>query len=184
MQIGYARVSTGEQTTVSQIDALATAGCDRVFEETASGARTDRPVLAEAIEYLREGDVLVAWKLDRVARSLPHLISLMDDLNRRGIGFRSLTEQIDTTTASGKLIFHIFAALSEFERDIIRQRTRAGLEAARKRGRVGGRPRVMTAEKIAAAKKLLASGEPAKDVASMLSISLPTLYRWCPGAER
>ncbi|NOR62856.1 MAG: helix-turn-helix domain-containing protein [Rhodobacteraceae bacterium] len=184
MQIGYARVSTEDQTTASQIDALTAAGCERVFEETASGAKTDRPVLAETIEYLREGDVLVAWRLDRVARSLPHLISLMDDLKQRGIGLRSLTEQIDTTTASGKLIFHIFAALSEFERDIIRQRTRAGLVAARKRGRVGGRPRVMTAEKITAAKKLLASGEPAKDVATMLSISLPTLYRWCPGSER
>jgi len=184
MQVGYARVSTEDQTMASQIDALAQAGCERVFQETASGAKTDRPVLAETISFLREGDVLVAWKLDRVARSLPHLISLMDELKQRGIGFRSLTEQIDTTTASGKLIFHIFAALSEFERDIIRQRTRAGLEAARKRGRVGGRPRAMTAEKITGAKKLLSSGTPAKDVAEMLSVSLPTLYRWCPGSER
>jgi len=184
MQVGYARVSTEDQTTVSQIDALTQAGCERVFQETASGAKTDRPILAETIGFLREGDVLVAWKLDRVARSLPHLISLMDELKQRGIGFRSLTEQIDTTTASGKLIFHIFAALSEFERDIIRQRTRAGLEAARKRGRVGGRPRAMTDEKVAGAKKLLSSGTSAKDVAEMLSVSLPTLYRWCPGSER
>ncbi len=184
MKIGYARVSTSDQTAQAQVDALNIAGCEKVFTETASGSKIDRPTLAEAIEFLRAGDVLVAWKLDRVARTLPHLIELMEGLKQRDIGFQSLTEEINTATPGGKLVFHIFAALSEFERDIIRERTRAGLEAARKRGRVGGRPRVMTSDKIDAAHKLLASGTPARDVADMLSISVPTLYRWCPGSSR
>lgn len=184
MKIGYARVSTGDQTVQAQVDALNVAGCEKVFTETASGAKADRPILAEAIEFLRPGDILVAWKLDRVARSLPHLIELMDDLKQRGVGFESLTEQINTTTPGGKLVFHIFAALSEFERDIIRERTKSGLEAARRRGRVGGRPRVMTNDKIEVARKLLGSGTPARDVANMLSVSVPTLYRYCPGSIR
>ena len=184
MLVGYSRVSTGDQTAQAQVDALIDAGCEKIFDEVASGAKADRPILAEAMEFLRPGDVLVAYKLDRVARSLPHLLELMDILKQRDIGFLSLTEQIDTTTPTGKLVFHLFAALSEFERDIIRQRTRAGLEAARRRGRVGGRPRSMTQDKIETGRKLLAGGTPARDVAEILSVSVPTLYRWCPGSER
>lgn len=183
MKVGYARVSTDDQTVSLQIDALIEAGCEKVFEEVASGARSDRPVLEETIQFLRSGDTLVAYKLDRVARSLPHLIKIMDQLNASGIAFQSISEEINTSTPSGKLIFHIFGAISEFERDLIQERTMAGLKAARKRGRVGGRPRIMTNEKIKAAQKLLSSGTPAKDVASMLSISLPTLYRWLPATN-
>src|SRR3990170_2840052 len=140
MFIGYARVSTHEQTVALQRDALATAECARVFADTASGAKADRPWLEEALAFARAGDTLVVWKLDRLGRSLPHLLETVAGLQERGIGFKSLTEQIDTTTSGGKLIFHVFAALAEFERDVIRERTRAGLTAARARGRNGGRP--------------------------------------------
>src|ERR671926_1866836 len=131
MDIGYARVSTGEQTLDLQLDALARAGCGKVFTETASGAKADRPVLAEALAYLREGDTLVVWRLDRLGRSLQHLIATVGALAERGVGFRSLTEQIDTTSSGGKLIFHVFGALAEFERFLIRERTNACLAAAR-----------------------------------------------------
>jgi DNA invertase Pin-like site-specific DNA recombinase len=141
MDIGYARVSTGEQTLALQLDALAQAGCGKVFTETASGATADRPALGQALAYLREGDTLVVWRLDRLGRSLPHLIETVAALRERGVGFRSLTEQVDTTTPGGKLVFHVFGALAEFERDLIRERTHAGLAAARARGRTGGRPR-------------------------------------------
>ena len=184
MQIGYARISTGVQNLDGQMDALRDAGCDRIFEETASGSRSDRPVLAEALEFLREGDVLVTYRLDRIARSLPHLISIMDELKDRGVGFRSLTESLDTNSPGGRLVFHIFGAISNFEVDLIRERTRTGLEAARKRGRIGGRPRRMTDDKIRAAKKLLADGRPVKEVASSLGVSVPTLFRWCPASDR
>src|SRR5437763_1565586 len=142
MLIGYARVSTQEQTLSLQQDALHQAGCERIFTDTASGAKADRPGLDDAVDHVRSGDTLVVWKLDRLGRSLPHLIETIRQLQERGIGFKSLTEQIDTTTSGGKLIFHVFAALAEFERDVIRERTRAGLTAARARGRRGGRPRV------------------------------------------
>ena len=141
MDVGYARVSTGEQTLALQLDALAKAGCGRVFEETASGAKADRVVLAELLGYLRAGDTLVVWRLDRLGRSLGHLIATVAELADRGIGFRSLTEQIDTTTSGGKLVFHVFGALAEFERDLLRERTHAGLAAAR--GRTGGRPKAL-----------------------------------------
>ena len=184
MQVGYARISTGGQNLDGQMDALRDAGCERIFEETASGSRSDRPVLAEALEFIREGDVLVTYRLDRIARSLPHLISIMDDLKHRSVGFRSLTESLDTSSPGGRLVFHIFGAISNFEVDLIRERTRTGLEAARKRGRIGGRPRRMTDEKIRAAKRLLADGTPVKEVASSLGVSVPTLFRWCPASER
>lgn len=186
MLVGYAPCSTTGQNLDAQIDALTAAGCGRIFTEVASGSRSDRPVLAEAMDYLRDGsgDVLVCRRLDRVARSLPHLIQIMQDLGQRGVGFRSLTEQIDSTSPGGRLVFHLFGAVAQFELDLIRSRTRLGLEAARQRGRVGGRPRTMTPEKVAAAKKLLSSGTPARDVAAMLSISVPTLYRHLPGSER
>lgn len=184
MKIGYARVSTRDQNLSAQLDALTQAGCIRVYEEKASGARSDRPVLAEVMRTLRDGDTLVVFKLDRVARSLPHLLETMDTLNQTGVGFRSLTEDINTTTPGGRLVFHVMAAISEFEREIIRERTAAGLKAAKARGRTGGRPRKMTAEKIKAAEKLLSTGTPVRDVAAMFNVSVPTLYRWCPGSAR
>ena len=184
MKVGYARVSTDGQSLEAQIDALKAAGCDRVYEEVASGARNDRKVLAEVLDYLRPSDVLVTYKLDRVARSLPHLIEIMDRLNKSEIGFQSLTEEINTATPGGRLVFHVMAAISEFERDLIRERTAAGLQAARAKGRVGGRPRKMTADKVEAAKEQLASGKAVRDVADMFGISVPTLYRWCPGSVR
>lgn len=150
MKIGYARVSTDGQTVDAQIDTLKDAGCGKIFTEVASGAKRDRPVLMEAMTYLRpkSDDVLVVYKLDRVARSLPHLIEIMNDLSGRKIGFQSLTEDINTSTPGGKLLFHIMGAIAEFERDLIRERTQTGLKAARAKGRIGGRPRQMTDDKI------------------------------------
>ena len=145
MLIGYARVSTYEQTLNLQRDALDKAGCNKIFTDTASGIKAERKGLDEALGYVRKGDTLVVWRLDRLGRSLPHLITTMTDLEERGIGFKSLTENIDTTTRGGKLIFHIFGALVEFERNLIKERTRAGLTAARARGKKGGRPKALTA---------------------------------------
>jgi DNA invertase Pin-like site-specific DNA recombinase len=144
MLIGYARVSTHDQTLNLQKDALEKAGCTKIFTDTASGAKTERKGLEEALNYVRKGDTLVVWRLDRLGRSLPHLITTMTALEERGIGFKSLTENIDTTTSGGKLIFHIFGALAEFERNLIRERTQAGLIAARARGKTGGRPNALT----------------------------------------
>src|SRR5512147_2967937 len=144
MLIGYARVSTTDQTLDLQKDALQKAGCGRIFTDTASGAKAERIGLEEALNYVRPGDTLVVWRLDRLGRSLPHLIETITGLNNRGIGFKSITESIDTTTSGGKLIFHIFGALAEFERDLIKERTQAGLTAARARGRLGGRPKALT----------------------------------------
>src|ERR687895_1626045 len=141
MLIGYARVSTHDQTLNLQQDALKKAECNKIFTDTASGAKTERKGLDEAIAYVRKGDTLVVWRLDRLGRSLKHLIETISQLDSQNIGFKSLTENIDTTSSGGKLIFHIFGALAEFERDIITERTNAGLTAARARGRQGGRPR-------------------------------------------
>jgi DNA invertase Pin-like site-specific DNA recombinase len=186
MKIGYARVSTDGQTVDAQIEALKNAGCQKIFTEVASGAKRDRPVLSEAMAYLRpqSDDVLVVYKLDRVARSLPHLIEIMNDLSGREIGFQSLSEEINTSTPGGKLLFHIMGAIAEFERDLIRERTQTGLKAARAKGRIGGRPRQMTDDKINAVRELLASGTPVKDAAAAVGVSVPTLYRWLPGASR
>jgi len=179
MDIGYARVSTGEQTLDLQLDALHAAGCGTVYEETASGAKADRPVLEDVFGYLRPGDTLVVWRLDRLGRSLKHLIEVVATLAERGVGFKSLTEQIDTTTPGGKLIFHVFGALAEFERDLIRERTQAGLAAARARGRLGGRPRKLAdAKQLELARTLYAGGK--TDIATIcqtLGISRATLYR-------
>ncbi len=184
MLIGYARVSTQDQKPELQLDALKGAGCERVFEEKASGAQRERPQLTAAIEYMREGDTLVVWKLDRLARSIRQLIDTVEALEARGIGMRSLTEAIDTTTSGGRLVFHIFAALAEFERSVIRERTTAGLKAARDRGRVGGRPRSMTAEDLAVARALLANPDiTTKEVARRLSVSVSTLYKHLPAAR-
>ena len=180
MQIGYARVSTHEQTLALQRDALQQAGCDKIFTDTASGSIADRRGLEEAISQLRPGDALVVWRLDRLGRSLRHLIETVTALDARGVGFKSLTEQIDTTTSGGKLIFHIFGALAEFERDIIRERTQAGLAAARARGRQGGRPKLSsTTRKVALARKLYEDREtPVQDICRDLNISRATLYRY------
>jgi DNA invertase Pin-like site-specific DNA recombinase len=156
--LGYARVSTTDQHPQLQVDALTVAGCYRMFTETASGARSNRPVLEQLLDQLRPGDALVVWKLDRLGRSLRHLVDTVTGLADRGIGFCSLQESIDTTTPGGKLVFHVFAALAEFERDLIRERTSAGLAAARTRGRHGGRASVMTAHKLRVAQEMYASG--------------------------
>jgi DNA invertase Pin-like site-specific DNA recombinase len=181
MLVGYARVSTQDQTLALQQDALQQAGCERIFTDTASGARADRPGLEQAIAFARPGDTLVVWKLDRLGRSLPHLIETVRNLEQRGIGFKSLTEQIDTTTSGGKLIFHVFAALAEFERDVIRERTQAGLAAARARGRRGGRPKAAalnTAKKVALAQRLYEDeSNTIDDICRVLGVSRATLYR-------
>jgi DNA invertase Pin-like site-specific DNA recombinase len=178
MQIGYARVSTHDQTLNLQQDALTKSGCSKIFTDTASGAKTERKGLEEALTFLRPGDTLVVWRLDRLGRSLPHLITTMTGLEERGIGFKSLTENIDTTTSGGKLIFHIFGALAEFERNLIRERTTAGLTAARARGRNGGRPKVLTGRKLSIAQALYNNKENSiAEICQTLKISRATLYR-------
>ena len=184
MLVGYARVSTLDQNPALQINALKGAGCERIFTEKASGAQRDRPELSAALDYIRAGDTLVVWKLDRLARSMRQLIETVEDLHARGIELRSLTESIDTATPGGRLVFHIFGALAEFERAVIRERTSAGLQAARERGKKGGRPRTLGPKDLAAAKALLA--DPAirvEDVAARLKVSPATLYRYLPGGR-
>lgn len=182
--IGYARVSTRDQTVAAQREALQKVECDRIFEETASGASRDRPELKAALDYMRKGDTLVVWKLDRLARSLKQLIETVEGLESRGIGFRSLTEAIDTTTAGGRLVFQIFGALAEFERQVIRERTRAGLDAARTRGRKPGRKPALTSKDIQAAKAMLADPDINVDeIARRLGVSPATLYRHMPAAR-
>ena len=178
MNIGYARVSTDDQKLDLQMDALQSAGCNEIYQDVASGAKVQRSGLDKAIQYIRTGDTLVVWKLDRLGRSLKHLIDVVNDLNSRGVFFKSIRENIDTSNSGGKLTFHLFGALAEFERDIISERTRAGLAAARARGRVGGRPTVMNDQKIKLAKQLMAnSSNNATDVAKTLGVSRATLYR-------
>jgi DNA invertase Pin-like site-specific DNA recombinase len=174
--IGYARVSTVEQDTALQTDALRKAGCDKIFEDTVSGAKAERPGLAAALAYVREGDTLVVWRLDRLGRSLPHLIETIGALEARGVGFRSLTEAIDTTTSGGRLIFHVFGALGQFERDLIRERTKAGLTAAAARGRKGGRKPVVTAEKLQRAREHIANGLTVREAAARLKVGKTALY--------
>lgn len=159
-----------------QLDALAAAGCAKVFEDRASGARADRPGLKQALDYVRDGDVLIVWKLDRLGRSLPHLIETVAELEKRGVGFRSLTEAIDTTTPGGRLIFHLFGALGQFERDLIRERTRAGLAAAETRGRKGGRKPVVTAEKLKRAREIIGKGLTVREAAVQLKVGKTALY--------
>jgi len=182
MKIGYARVSTKDQTVAMQVDALKKAGCTRVHTEVMSGARSDRPVLVKLLENLRAGDVLVIWKLDRLGRSLQHLVDLVNDLMARKVGLKSLNDPIDTTTSHGRLTFNLFASLAEFERDVIRERTQAGLSAARARGRRGGRPRGINskAESTAyAAEALYREGKlSAQDIAEKLRIAKSTLYAY------
>jgi DNA invertase Pin-like site-specific DNA recombinase len=184
MLIGYARVSTLDQNLALQRDALAEAGCGKIFTEQMSGAVADRPALHDALEYARSGDTLVVWKLDRLARSMKQLIETVEQLRVRGIGFRSLTEALDTTTAQGLLVFHMFSALAEFERGLIRERTRAGLAAARRIGRTGGRPPKLTEDDLEAARALLANPDiGVTQIAHRLGVSPATLYRYIPAAR-
>lgn len=184
MLIGYARVSTEDQDLASQTDELKKCGCKRMFMDKISGTKSDRPGLAEALSHLREGDVLVVWKLDRLGRTVKGLVDLVGELAARKVQFRSLTDGIDTTTPAGRFFFHVMASLAEMERELIGERTKAGLSAARKRGRVGGRKRRMTPGKVESARQLLASGMPPQEVAQNLGVSIPTLYRWVPGGSR
>ncbi len=181
MLIGYARVSTQDQTLDLQTDALTQAGCEKIFTDTMSGAKAERPGLQDAMHHLRAGDTLVVWRLDRLGRTLKHLIATVTELSDQTTGFMSLQEHIDTTTSGGKLIFHIFGALAEFEREIIRERTNAGLQAARARGRMGGRPTLQSLDpkKVALAKTLHDDQKvPVSVICAQLQIGRSTLYRY------
>lgn len=177
MTFGYARVSTSDQDETLQHDALTAAGCDRIYTDTASGSTTSRPALDDLLEHLRPGDTLVVWRLDRLGRSLRHLITVFSELEARGVAVRSLTESLDTSTPGGRLVFHVFGALAEFERDLIRERTNAGLAAARARGRVGGRPTVWSDEKRRTALEMRNAGSDVSTVARVLGVSRASVYR-------
>ncbi|MGW0910689.1 recombinase family protein [Streptomyces sp. NPDC002784] len=185
--IGYARVSTDDQEAQLQSDALTDAGCSRIFEDKASGKNTDRPELTAVLDYLRAGDTLVVWKLDRLGRSLIDLVSIVDGLRGRGIGFKVLTgalSAVDTTSADGRLFFQIIAAMAEFERSLIKDRTKAGLEAAKAQGRTGGRPTVITDDLLTVAKARKAKGESVSAIAKALGVSRATLYRHLSAQEQ
>lgn len=183
MLIGYARVSTTEQNLDLQITALNDVGCTKIYEDQKSGNVFNRPGLQMTLEVLREGDTLVIWRLDRLGRSVRNLVDLINQLEEKGIHFKSISDNVDTSTPSGRFFFHIMASLSQMERELLQERTKAGLDAARAKGRIGGRKRLMTQSKIESAKKLLKSGTPAKEVAKNLGVSVPTLYRWLPASE-
>jgi DNA invertase Pin-like site-specific DNA recombinase len=185
MLIGYARVSTRDQKAHLQLDALREAGCEKIFEETASGARRDRPALNAALDFMRSGDTLVVWKLDRLARSTRQLLDTVEMFERRKIGLKTITQNIDTTNAGGRLIFTVFGAIAEFEREIIRERTRAGLDAARSRGRKGGRPRSLSDKDLKQARALLTDPEiTVEEVARRFGVGPSTLYRYLPAARQ
>lgn len=184
MQVGYARVSTRDQNPQAQIDALNAAGCERVFTEQASGAQRDRPELRAALDYVRAGDSLVVWKLDRLARSVRQLVETAEDLAKREIGLKVLTQQIDTTTPGGRLVFHVFAAVAEFERELMLERTHAGLATARAANRRGGRPKALSEAQIRRAKAMLTDPMITVDeVAQQLGTTTSTLYRHIPGGR-
>lgn len=183
--LGYARVSTSTQDVRGQHDELEAAGCTRIWTDVASGAIAARPQLEALLDYAREGDTIVVCRLDRLGRSLRHLVATVTELGERAVGLRSLNEQLATDTAAGRLAFHVFGALAEFERDLVRERVEAGLAAARARGRRGGRPTVMTDERLRTARRLLAEGENVSSVAKVLGVSRATIYRHLPtGPER
>lgn len=185
MKIGYIRVSTQEQNETLQMDALKEAGCEKFFTDKSTGALFGRKGLEDTLAFMRSGDTVMVWKLDRLGRSLKELISTLNLLHERGVDFVSLTEKIDTATPGGKLIFHLMGALAEFERDLIRERTKAGLAAARARGRVGGRPRLLSTNgKVALAQRLFADrSNSIQEICSTLGISRSTLYRYVKEAE-
>ena len=183
MKIGYARVSTNEQDTQLQIDALNAIGCDRIYQEKQSGAKKDRPELQQCLKSLREDDVLIVWKLDRLGRSLQHLIDVVSDLEDRKIGFQSLTENIDTTSPTGKLIFHIFGSLAEFERGLIRERVKAGLEAAKKRGKKFGRPDALDDKAKEMALAMFNGGALKIDIARHFNVTRQTVYSLLKSVE-
>lgn len=182
MLIGYARVSTEEQNLELQLQALKDAGCDRIFSDKKSGAQKVRKGLEEALSHVRHGDTLVVWKLDRLGRTVKQLVDLVSELESKGINFKSLTNGIDTTSSAGRFFFHIMASLAQMERELISERTKAGLAAGKRLGRMGGRRRVMTDGKIRSAQKLLKTGMLPREVADDLGVSLATLYRWIPEA--
>lgn len=182
MFIGYARVSTDDQNLELQTDALVKVGCERIFTDRLSGKSSDRPGLQESLSHLRKGDTLIVWKLDRLGRSVKHLIEIVAKLESDGVEFRSVTDGIDTSTPAGRFFFHVMASLAQMERELIVERTQAGLKSARARGIVGGRRRAMTPSKIDAAKKLIDFGTPPKEVARTIGVSLATLYRWVPAS--
>jgi DNA invertase Pin-like site-specific DNA recombinase len=186
MHIGYARVSTGEQNLNLQTDALKSEGCERVFTDRLSGATAERPGLQQAMDFVREGDVLVVWRLDRFGRSLKDLIAKVETLKEKGVQFKSLKENLDTTSSAGRLQFHIFGALAEFERDLNRERTMAGLRAARARGRTGGRPRALSEEDLPELQALMRDPDvPVRRICERFEISKATLYRYVgPNGER
>jgi len=184
MLIGYARVSTPEQDLTPQLVALSEAGCDKVFSDKASGAKANRAGLTDALSHARDGDVLIVWKLDRLGRTMKGLVDLAAELAERKIGLRSLTDGIDTSGTAGKLVFHIMAAMAEMERDLVRERTTAALIIAKREGRVGGRKTVMTPKRLDAARKLLASGMTAREIAPTIGVSVATLYRHLPAPEQ
>lgn len=179
MLIGYARVSTSDQNLRMQEDALKTAGCEELYTDVASGVKAARPGLTDAISHLRKGDTLVVWKLDRLGRSLGNLIQIVKELSEKEIGFKSLQESIDTTTSGGQLIFHIFGALAQFERELIKERTQAGLKAARVRGRLGGRPSLLNNQQIKKLKDHYEKGDlSVNEICKLFNITKPTLYRY------
>ena len=184
MYIGYARVSKEDQNLDLQKEALERTGCQKIYQDQITGTRTERPGLSKALEQLRENDTFVVWKLDRLGRTVKGLIEFVADLEKKKIHFKSITDHIDTSTPAGRFFFHVMASLAQMERELIIERTLAGLDAARVRGRIGGRKRLMSSSKIESAKKLLASGIPPKEVAANLAISIPTLYRWIPASPK
>ncbi|ADO10841.1 DNA-invertase from lambdoid prophage e14 [Pantoea vagans C9-1] len=184
MLIGYIRVSTNDQNTDLQRIALQSADCELIFEDRISGKTSDRPGLKKALRCLQSGDTLVVWKLDRLGRSMRHLVMLTEELRERGVNFRSLTDSIDTSTPMGRFFFHVMGALAEMERELIVERTRAGLAAARDKGRIGGRRRKMTPETVERARRMLAQGATLLQVSLVLDVSVKTLYRYIPAPEQ
>ena len=184
MRIGYARVSTQDQRLDVQHEALTRSGCDKVFDDTMSGKVADRPGLQKALDILRKGDTFVVWKLDRLGRSVKQLVDLVNGFERDGVNFVSITDAIDTSTPAGRFFFHVMASLAQMERELIVERTRAGLDAARKRGTKVGRKPTMTESKLASAKQLLGVGMTPRNVAADLGVSIATHYRWLPASRR
>lgn len=183
MLVGYARVSTLDQNLDLQLSALEEAGCEKLYQDQISGTKANRPGLSMALEVLRKNDTLVVWKLDRLGRTVKGLIDLVNFLHQKEIHFKSITDNVDTSTPAGRFFFHVMASLAQMDRELLAERTKAGLAAAKAKGRVGGRKRKMTQSKIESAKQLLSSGTLPKDVAQNLGISVPTLYRWIPASS-